>query len=205
MRNDHTYAVVVLAAGASRRMGRPKQGLMYHGEPLVKHAVSAALEVSDRVLVVTGANKEVTEEAIAGMMVTLVHNEDWETGMASSIFAGIEYLEAGEDYDAGVIITTCDQPMLTADHLQALINEMETTGAGIVASVYSQTMATPAIFDRKYFHELKGLKGDRGAKELFVQHASDTRGIAFPGGEIDMDTETDYETLLKMENDPGQA
>lgn len=205
MKNEHTYAVVVLAAGASRRMGRPKQGLEYQGEPLVKHAVAAALDVSDRVLVVTGANNKITEDAIAGMMVTVVHNEDWESGMASSIFAGIEFLDAGEAFDAGVIITTCDQPMLTADHLQALVNEKEATGAGIVASEYSGTLATPAIFDRKYFPELKALKGDKGAKELFLQHASDTRSIAFPGGEIDIDTETDYETLLKTDHDPGQV
>ena len=95
---------------------------------------------------VTGANRDVTEEALAGLPVILVYNGDWTTGMASSIRCGIEHVEAGSGDDTAAIIMTCDQPMLTAKHLKSLVSEMESTGAEIVASAYSQTLATPAVF-----------------------------------------------------------
>lgn len=137
---------LVLAAGFSRRLGRPKQDVMYEGETLLDRATRIAREVADEVIVVT---RELNPEAAEGM--------------ASSIRAGVAL--AGE---TRILITLCDQPRVTASHLRALL----AVDAPIVASGYAGIAGVPAVFAPELIPELLALRGDVGAKAIIERHGA---------------------------------
>lgn len=189
-------AAIILAAGGSSRLGRPKQLLPYKGSTLLRHAVETALASRCRpVVVVLGANAPESRAAIEDLPATLVLNENWQAGMGSSIATGIAAL-AGEARGAAdaVLVMLCDQPNLTSAHLDRLTDSF-LAGAEIVASEYAGTLGVPALFSRPYFFELAALDPTQGAKPLLVKHASSVVAVPFPAGEIDIDTPEDYERL----------
>jgi molybdenum cofactor cytidylyltransferase len=157
---------IVLAAGFSRRLGRPKQSLMFEGETLLDRATRIAREVADDVVVVTREN-----------------NPDAEEGMASSIRAGVAL--AGPD--ARLLITLCDQPLISASHLRALI----AIDAPIVATGYDGIAGVPAIFAPELAPELLALHGDLGARVLIETHGA--RVVFFEEAAVDVDVRTDIE------------
>ncbi|WP_295655213.1 nucleotidyltransferase family protein [uncultured Mucilaginibacter sp.] len=188
--------IVILAAGESARMGQPKQKLLYHGKSLLQHAVQAALNSTCRpVIVVLGAYADIVLADIKGEPVVVIHNSNWEEGMASSIRVGIMELEKDDDI-TGAIIMLCDQPFVDAALIDSLIAQKEKTGKGIVACYYGDTVGVPVLFDRKYFAELLLLKGHDGAKKLLHSFKKDVITIPFALGKVDIDTIKDYENLL---------
>jgi molybdenum cofactor cytidylyltransferase len=193
-------AIVVLAAGMSSRLGRPKQLLVYQGKSLLQHAADKALQTSmGPVVVVVGANSDVTKKQLEEMKVEVVTNEEWQEGIASSIrcgLAAVEKLKPGTD---GVIFTVCDQPYVNKSLLDSLLMEQHGTGLPIVASSYEGKLGTPALFHKSLFPELLELKGDVGARTIVVQHADDVASVLFPKGNIDIDTEAEYEDLNQNE------
>lgn len=175
-------AAVILAAGASTRLGQPKQLIEYRGETLISRAQRLAYEAgAGPIFVVTGAVEDLPTHANA----TLIHNAEWQTGMASSVRAGVDAL--GKEIDA-VLLLTCDQPAITADHLRALILSTAETQA-ISASAYAHRIGVPAVFPRRFFEQLKTLTGDEGARKLL--QSDDVLTFALPGGEFDIDTPQD--------------
>jgi CTP:molybdopterin cytidylyltransferase MocA len=175
-------AAVVLAAGASTRLGEPKQLAKLAGETLLERAVRTAREAGCRpVVVVLGAEQErVRAGCSLGDAVTAV-NDEWREGMASSIRVGIATLQSLTNARAvrGAVVMTCDQPAVTAAHLRALM------AAGAVrASGYAGRRGVPAYFPAAAFAELMALRGDAGARELLRAAAA----IELPGGELDVDT-----------------
>jgi len=169
-------AAVVLAAGASTRLGEPKQLIVIEGETLLERAVRTAREANCApVVVVLGANAErIREQCDLGDAVVVV-NEAWEEGMASSIRIGVDAL-GGTD---GVVLMTCDQPAVTADHLRALMRSAEVT-----ASAYAGRRGVPAYFPVRSVPELLRLRGDAGARDLVRSAAA----VELAGGELDVDT-----------------
>lgn len=189
---------VILAAGASSRMGRPKQTLRFQGESLLRRAALAALDAGCRpVVVVTGANAELSRREIDGLDVRDVLNSAWETGMASSIRAGIENLIAAEPDVAAAVFLLCDQPHVTAGVLSDLIAAHRVTGQSVVASTYGGGFGVPALFGRTLFAELARLEGLSGAKEVLKRHAAEACFLPFPGGEVDVDTPEDFSRLIE--------
>ena len=187
------YGIIVLAAGGSSRLGKPKQLLNYHRQSLVKHVVEEARLVGDSiVLVVTGADSAAVERELDKTGATICRNNDWQTGMSSSIRTGLNQLREMLPEAEGCILTVCDQPFITRAVLENLIRKHGQHNTGIVASEYSNTAGTPALFSSRYFDELLSLQGDEGAKKLFSKHASDVSLVPFEKGEIDIDTEEDY-------------
>ena len=176
-----TAAVVILAAGASRRLGYPKQLVAPRGISLVRRAVTAAKDSRcDAVCVVTGAHAEAVAREADGAAV--VHNEGWEEGIASSIRCGVLWAEAaGHDV---VVLCVCDQPRLSGAHIDALLGAF--CGAA-VASRYSGTLGVPAVFGRAQFADLLTLTGDRGARRLLAGAAA----VDWPCGAVDVDTVDD--------------
>jgi CTP:molybdopterin cytidylyltransferase MocA len=166
-----SVAVIVLAAGSSSRLGRPKQDLLFDGETLLARATRIAREVSDRVVVVTRENNPHADE-----------------GIASSIRAGV--LAAGE---SRILITLCDQPLVTADHLRALAS----IDAPIVATGYRGIAGVPAVFAPELIPELLALRGDRGARTVIEAHRDATVVIEFEDAAIDIDTEGDVAALTR--------
>ena|SRR5215213_9181132 len=187
---------VVLAAGASSRMGSPKQTLQYRGESLLRRAALAALGAGCHpVIVVTGANAELSRRELDGLAVREVLNTRWETGMASSIRAGVEGLVSADPDSSAAVFMLCDQPHVTADVISCLVAAHRATGRPIIASTYSGSFGVPALFSRTLFAELTRLEGMSGAKEVIKRHASEAHFLPFHGGEVDVDTPDDFSRL----------
>lgn len=190
---------VVLAAGLSSRMGTPKQLLKFQGQTLLRRAALAALGAGCRpVVVVTGAHAGRTREELRGLDVLEVSNALWESGMASSVRAGVDaLLEADADASA-VVLTLCDQPHVTSEIIAALVVAHQATGSLVVASEYGEGFGVPALFGRALFPELMRLEGREGAKRVIKRHAREARFVPFPGGETDVDTPDDFARLLGL-------
>ncbi len=167
-----TITTVVLAAGASTRLGRPKQLVLLDGVPLVARAARTALDAGlGPVVVVLGAEAEAVERAVAGLDVRCVRNARWEAGVGTSIAAGIA--AAGDDQAcAAAIVLACDQPGVTAKHLRALAAAWRAGRAEAVGSAYGGTIGIPVLFARSRFAALAALAPGAGAKTLLAGSAS---------------------------------
>jgi len=125
----------------------------------------------------------------------MTENPDWASGMGSSIRYGMQALQEKAPQATGVILMVCDQPHVTAAHLQQLMQQKLDTGKGIVASYYNNTMGVPALFDKFFFPQLQSLSGAEGAKKLLYLHEQEVAAVPFPPGAVDVDTQEDYERL----------
>jgi len=197
LQNKASYGIVLLAAGMSSRLGRPKQLLAYQGDYLLSHAIKATEQVKDAVTaVIIGAEAELLLNEIKNLDVKVVLNQQFKEGMSSSIRCGVQYIQ---DYDRNIeniIMMVCDQPYVNGAHILKLIACHEATGAKIVASTYSDRKGVPALFNKQLFPELLRLKGDTGAKELIKKYNVETATVFLPLGEIDIDTEENYNMLI---------
>jgi len=170
-------AAVILAAGASRRLGEPKQMVVFGGERLLDRAVRIADEAGcEPVIVVLGAWAEDIQANCRLDGAKIVRNEAWEEGMASSVRIGVQ---AAPAHVEGLVLMTCDQPAVSAEYLRRLIGGGETVG-----SLYQQRVGVPAFFPASQWGGLLGLRGDEGARKLLQVAAA----IELPGGELDIDT-----------------
>lgn len=179
-------------------MGRPKQLLQYGGESLVYHAARVAMEAGiGPVLVVTGANSQQVEAALDGSGVELVFNPQWEEGMGASIRTGVSAALERYPKTDGLLMMVCDQPFIHAGHLQHLWETQVETRKAIVTSEYEGIKGTPALYHRRLFEALKNLGGDKGARPILERHDKDIAVVQFSSGLTDIDTESDYENLLR--------
>jgi molybdenum cofactor cytidylyltransferase len=187
-----SVAAVVVAAGGSRRMGRPKQLLPFGGRSLLRRAAEAALGAGcDPVVVVLGASAELLREETAGWAVTVIDNPDWEQGPGTSVRAGMTKVE----YAEAVLFLVCDQPFVDAEHLDRLINAWRESGLPMAASSYAETVGVPALFASSCFDDLRGLPPQAGAKKLLVSQPDRVAAVLFPAGAIDLDTPEDVANL----------
>ena len=191
-------AVIILAAGTSSRLGHPKQLLPFQDQSLLKHAIKAALDSGvEPVVVVIRSNEKEIHSHIEDEPISIVLNEDYMQGIASSIKAGLGYiLEAHKECDS-VILMVCDQPHVNPALLKNLVTTKQETNKPIVACSYKNTIGVPALFDKKFFPELLSLNGEEGGKKVLLHHENEVAAIAFPKGEIDIDTPADYDALKK--------
>ncbi|MXO04673.1 NTP transferase domain-containing protein [Flavobacterium sp. HBTb2-11-1] len=202
MENKHhqKIGIIILAAGNSSRLGRPKQLLKHKESTLLKNTISEALKIQNSFLiVVTGANHDVIKKELNLPEVKLSFNSEWESGMSSSIVKGITELMLLNPDCEQCILSVCDQPFVTSSVFENLINQSKRTGKGIAASAYAETLGTPALFHQKYFEELLKLKGKEGAKKLIEKYADDVVSVPFEKGNIDIDTEEDYSQLISFD------
>jgi molybdenum cofactor cytidylyltransferase len=192
--------IIVLAAGASARMGEPKQLLRYGGETLLRRAVQAARDSLCRpIVVVLGARAEALRAEVGGG-VEVVVNQDWAEGLAASIRCGLRALEAiTASTAAACVLTLCDQPFVTSAVINRLVIAYETSGGLLVASEYAvnnePTQGVPALFNRALFAELIDLRGAAGAKRVIKRHRAETAFVAVPEAAFDVDTPADYRSL----------
>src|SRR5688572_4387987 len=187
---------VILAAGSSSRMGRPKQTLEFQGMSLLRRATLAALDARCRpVVVVTGAHAELSRRELDQLDVREAFNSDWETGMGSSVRTGIEHLTSIDADVAAVVLLLCDQPHVTANVVSSLVAAHHTTGKPLIASAYGESFGVPALFSRMLFAELTQLAGSSGAKEIIKRHAAEAHFLPFPEGGVDVDTPDDFSYL----------
>ena len=190
--------VVLLAAGKSSRLGSPKQLLSYGGQTLIEHMLDIAGNSKAKpVIVVLGAKADSIGSKIDNNSATLVVNESWQEGMASSIRTGIKNLMQGDPRTAGAILMVCDQPDVTSQLINDLIDAHHQTGKPIITCSYADTFGPPTFFHKSIFPDLLQLKGDVGARSVLQQHVKEVESIAFPTGSRDIDTKADYEELIK--------
>jgi molybdenum cofactor cytidylyltransferase len=192
-----SVAAIVLAAGASSRLGQPKQLLVHRGETLLERAIRLANEAGAApVITVIGANFETLRASVASMCSIQAINNRWEQGISTSIHAGLDALDEAAPHAAGALILACDQPRLTADHLRTLIEIFATQeDPSIVASTYAGVLGVPAVFPRMAFADLRALRGDKGARSLLVHPPCPMIPVPFPGGEVDIDRPEDLSQL----------
>jgi len=187
--------LIILAAGQSARMGRPKQKLLYQGDTLLQHAVKTALaSVCEPVVVVLGAFADELLSDIESYPVKVIINQNWDEGMASSIRAGITQLQNIPGV-SNALIMLCDQPHVNATLLDQMIQTKQRHAKGIVACAYNNTIGVPVLFGESYYPYLLSLTGHEGAKKILTAHTDDIETIVFPLGAVDIDTAEDYEGL----------
>ncbi len=199
MPNEQTHrdaGVIILAAGASSRLGSPKQLLPFSGTTLLQHSIDVA-EKSEAsvVIIITGANAEEITTNANYTKAAIRMNTAWQEGMASSIRCGLESLQQLHPQIKRVILMVADQPFVTTALLNDLMNVQEKESCDIVASNYEITFGTPVLFTKRFFPELMKLTGDVGAKSLVRKHLNETAFVSFPKGEVDIDTVEDYKKL----------
>lgn len=191
-----TVAIIILAAGASTRMGQPKQLLLYQGRSLLRHTVESAIaSVCKPIIVVLGANAEQIRSEVNQPSIQIVENPQWNLGMSSSMRSGILALANYSDSIDAAVIAVCDQPFISADIINGLVSAYDSTKKPIVASQYAETLGVPALFSRQFFSELAELNESIGAKHLIKKYRDRVLAFPFPQGKIDIDTPQEYEQL----------
>jgi molybdenum cofactor cytidylyltransferase len=179
-------AAVVLAAGASTRLGEPKQLVKIGGETLLERAVRAAREAGCSPVIVVVHDAALIEPMQAQGAQVLLNRRHYE-GMSTSIHVGVRWAE-GMKAD-GVVLMVCDQPAVTAEHLRKLMAASEVT-----ASAYAGRRGVPAYFPAGAFPELMELRGDAGARELL----RGAPAVELVDGELDVDTAADRAAAERM-------
>jgi molybdenum cofactor cytidylyltransferase len=191
--SDGLYAVV-LAAGPSRRFGSVKQLVRVAGRPLLHTAVTRASEVTGNALIVVlGSAAAELAPLLKHSPGSVIVNQAWREGMASSIRASVARLPAT---CRGVMLILADQAAVSADDLKRLAETWRRQPQYVAAAQYAGTLGAPAIFPRALFRELAELRGDAGARALLRCNAHRVVRVPMPSAAVDIDTPED---LLALE------
>ncbi len=187
--------IVILAAGGSRRMGQPKQLLPFRERTLLRHAVESAVASMCRpILVVTGAHAELVSLELQSLPVLIAYNSEWASGIGSSLRLAIQTLGAIDAID-GVVVALSDQPLVTADAVNRIVEAHYQTGKDIVASEYADTHGVPLFIGKRFFDEISALAGTEGAKCVIDRHLEEMTTVPLVEAAFDIDTPNDYERL----------
>jgi molybdenum cofactor cytidylyltransferase len=190
---DGLYAIV-LAAGASTRFGSAKQLVRLSGRPLLHTVVTRASEVTGNALIVVlGSGAAQLAPLLKHSPGSVVINQEWREGLASSIRAGVARLPAA---CSAVMLLLADQAAVTAEDLKRLAGSWRKQPQHIAAALYSGSCGAPAIFPRSSFRSLSELRGDTGARALLVRNPDRVVRVPMPSAAIDIDTPED---LLALE------
>ena len=190
---DGLYAIV-LAAGASTRFGSAKQLVRLAGRPLLHTVVTRASEVTGNALIVVlGSGAAQLAPLLKHSPGSVVINQEWREGLASSIRAGVARLPAA---CSAVMLLLADQAAVTAEDLKRLAGTWRKQPQHIAAALYSGSCGAPAIFPRSSFRSLSELRGDTGARALLVRNSDRVVRVPMPSAAVDVDTPED---LLALE------
>ena len=193
-------AAIVLASGKAMRFKSNKLLYEVNSKALIHYAIDNVSRSNFQQRIIVLRNNEISDYSKqSGYQV--VWNEDFEDGMSTSIVHGIE--NVSPEIEAAMIIPG-DMPLLDNSILNGLIEHFKSSGKGISGFEYNGTIISPVIFTRKYFTELKGLRGDKGAKSIIVKHHDDFSPMIISGDLlIDIDTMDDalkFKNLIEHKN-----
>lgn len=188
--DNRNIVAIILAAGRSTRMGGPNKLLAeLDGKKLVRIATEQALasKASD-VVVVTGHQAELVEQALAGLKVRFVRNPDFAGGLASSVKAGIAAVPPNAD---GAVVCLGDMPLIDAHLIDRLIESFAPDrGNLIVVPVADGRRGNPVLWSRRFFTELMTLEGDIGARHLIAKHGEAVAEVPVQGDSAFLDIDT---------------
>lgn len=180
---------LILAGGASRRLGQPKQLVTFEGEPLVRRvALQAQRVVAGPVVVVTGANGEAVAAALAGADVEVSHCPDWARGPGATLKHGVALLEARV---RALLVLLSDQPLIPDASLRALHDH----DSALVAADYDGVLGAPAKFGAEWFEALRRLPDEDGAKTLLRDEQMQVARVKIPEAAQDVDVTEDLARL----------
>jgi len=187
--------VLVLAAGASTRLGQPKQLVRLGGRPALHMVVSTAVSVAGpAVTVVVGAHARDLSYLLAQTASSVVVNRHWEEGMGSSLRVGVKSLPPGCE---AVLVLLGDQVAVTPDDLKRLISGYYGQEGSVAAATYERHVGVPAIFPRSCFSDLAALRGDEGARAIIQRNQSRLVRVPMPNAAVDLDTPEDLAALTE--------
>lgn len=187
-----TYGLI-LAAGASSRLGQPKQLLVWQNKTLIEHVIDNARQaLGDNIILILGAHSEAIRKVVDLRQVKVIENPGWQEGMASSIRAGINALPKSA---TAVLFLLCDQPSVDAGHVISLLNAWKNAPNRIVATAYGDSVGVPALFPRAYLPQLLALSGDTGAKSIIMGNRKNYVTIPLAAATLDIDNLPDYRRL----------
>lgn len=193
-------SAILLAAGESQRMGRPKQLLPFGSSTILGKTIDNLLSSrADEVIVVLGTRAGAMKQVIAGRQVKVVVNPDYRKGMSASLIAGLERVDSKAQW---VMVALADQPLIDKDTYNRLIEGTLGCDMGIILPTYRSKRGNPVIFSIKYKDELLGLEGDLGGREILRKHPDDILEVAVgsEGVTIDINNLDDYYSCLKLDH-----
>lgn len=184
-------AIILLAAGTSRRFGALKQLQELDGETLLRRAARTALSTGCEVTLVTGAEHDRISDAVQDLRLRRLHNPQWQRGMGHSLALAVHALMGGIVEPSALLVLLADQPLLSSQDLQSVLDAHRAEPDRIIAADYGERLGPPCLFPSRYFGELAALDGDRGARGLIEQHRDQLRTVPLPHAALDVDTPED--------------
>ena len=195
-------AAIVLAAGESRRFGRPKQLLPWGKKTMLQHVVDVVLASPVERVIVVLAEGRAAEMAptLAERPVEVVVNPEWREGLSASLRAGLAAL--GPETDAALFVLA-DQPGVTPEVVARIVERYREGRAPIVVPVHRRRRGNPALFDRSLFGELAAVRGDQGGREIIARYGDDVAEVAVASEAVllDIDSPEDYEIRGPCDNE----
>ncbi|MDG1810398.1 MAG: nucleotidyltransferase family protein [Polaribacter sp.] len=190
--------LLLVAAGASSRMGEPKQLLPWNNQTLIEHQLNNLLKTNTTTSVVLGANAEKISSVIDSLPISIFTNPKWQNGMGNSISFGIQQLLEKDANIDGILISLIDQPLLTTEYFNKIIESFQINKKQIIVSQSENGwLGAPVLFDKTYFDELINLKGDEGAKLIISKNKNKIHLILAETILQDIDTPEAYQKLFK--------
>jgi molybdenum cofactor cytidylyltransferase len=194
-------AIVILAAGASSRMGKPKSLLDWNGNTLLEFQIKKYFAEFDSIYVVLGSEMQLIKQRIETNKAVFLEFQNWKEGMSSSIAFAVKTLK-NRGFEK-IIFTPVDQPFVSAKHLVSLLEKQTSSNKGIVQSKSLEDWkGIPVLFCSQYFDELAHLSGDQGAKTLVMSHSNDLTYVEADSSHalMDMDDSETYQKALSIRN-----
>jgi len=202
--NCSNLGAILLAAGASSRLGYPKQLVKLDGDALVVRQARLLIALQPAcVVVVTGAAREGVEQALAGLPVGLVHNANWEQGMGSSLACGVR---AMPERVRGALLLLVDQWRICDADLDSLVSAWQAAPLRAATAAWDGKTGPPVIFPRALFQRLAKLGGEQGARNLLRGFAGGVVEVALPNAAWDLDVSSDFRSSTGIqENWSGEG
>ncbi len=193
--SQNSLSIIIPAAGASKRLGQPKQLVQYQGQSLIRRAIQSAESLSPHeILVITGADAEAVRVEIQKTSARCVNNTDWEKGMGTSIAKGAQSVSGKPQ---GLMILLCDQWRILPEDLQLLVKTWQIDPEQIICSATEDRCGPPVIFPFHYLNELSSLTGNHGANSILDNHQHLVSRVALQNAAFDLDTPAQLQQLRK--------
>lgn len=187
---------LILAAGASSRFGGPKALAQWQGETFIARALKTAQTLnSENVMTVTGGHAEAILPTIGETLFT--HNSNWQQGMGTSIAVGVQSIRILDPQAEWILILPVDQPLVTSEHLNKLVQESQTTGLCTLTLNGAGVMGAPAVLPKRFFDRARELQGDRGLKSVLKE--SEMTFVYSATALQDIDSEADLRELVAQQ------